>query len=614
MTKTAPATSFPQYDVWVFATLRTGRLLNGEIDRVSDALRLFARRLSEASVEDRERVWAQFLDLMPDAEADALIEAVAMANPDEPPPEGEAWPPLRLGALPPVEPFPDIVLPETVADFVKSASDAIGCPPDFVGLPVLVVAGAAVGRSASLQLKPGYFVSTSLYGMNIGGPSSGKSPGQEAVVTPMWRIDEQLHDLYKVRKEGFDEAVAAAANAPKGQPRAELPVKPVLESAVLEDCTVEAVAPHLAINPRGLLVSRDEGSAWVASLGQYKNGKGSDRQFWLSALFGKPVRVDRKGNADLIPVRVPFPFLSFVGGMPPDMIAGLREQGGRSDGFVERILFAYPDARPRPYWSDSGIPDEVRADWAEVVRRLRDREMANTDGKTHPEVYRFSPEAKAAWVFWYNAHADSVNDPGFNSDELAMEGKLCDFAARLALILQLMHEACDPIARDPASPRYVSKWAVSGAIKLWSYFRSQHRRVRACLVGRDLGGAPEGARLVLNWLSNHPGRETFTERDLTLAYPPSRGYDRAVMEDGLNWLAQRNAIRRAAQPERPKAARGRRPTSAWEVHPDLEATKQRKQQKQRKSLPDEDSVGNVVSVVLLEDETREGGGDDEPSF
>ena len=69
------------------------------------------------------------------------------------------WPPMELGESAPVEPFPVDVFPARVADFVRAASESIGCPADFVALPVLVVAGAAIGRSAALRLKPDYFAS-----------------------------------------------------------------------------------------------------------------------------------------------------------------------------------------------------------------------------------------------------------------------------------------------------------------------------------------------------------------------------------------------------------------------------------------------------------------------
>ena len=405
-------------------------------------------------------------------------------------PDDREWPPLRIGAMPDTEPFPLDTFPEAIAGFARTAADAIGCPPDFLGLSILIVAGAAIGRSASLLLKPGYFAPAALYGLNVGGPSSGKSPALEIVVKALLVIDEQLHDAFRLELLAYDGQVEAYAVSPKGE-KPPKPRKPVLRSAVLEDCTVEAVAPHLAQNPRGLLVSRDEGSAWVASLDQYKKGgKGSDRQFWLAALFGKAIRVDRKSHAEMEPIRVPNPFLAVVGNLPSEMLSALSEGRGRSDGFIERILFAYPDPKPRPYWNDAGIPDEARSEWAEVIRKLRARPMAEADGKSHPHVVHFTPEAKAAWVAWYNAHVDEVNDPAYDSGLLAAEGKLCDFAARLALILHLLRLATDPTGEDAGPIPPLPPSIVSGAVRLWSYFRAQHRRVRASLGGKGTGDAP----------------------------------------------------------------------------------------------------------------------------
>jgi hypothetical protein len=92
---------------------------------------------------------------------DALVRAVADADPTGPAPgpdeEDDDWPALRLGEQPAVEPFPVEVFPTAVAEFIRSVAAAIGCPPDFVGLPLLVVAGAAIGRTVSLRLKKGYF-------------------------------------------------------------------------------------------------------------------------------------------------------------------------------------------------------------------------------------------------------------------------------------------------------------------------------------------------------------------------------------------------------------------------------------------------------------------------
>ena len=515
------------------------------------------------------RVMVRFVSL-DGKEATSTLPKSILRNPDGSPLEGPAgadgWLPLKLGEMPSAPRFPVEVFPDPVARFARTVAVSIGCPAEFVGLPIMIVAGAAIGRSASLLLKPGYFASAALYGMNVGGPSSGKSPALDNAARPMWRIDEVMHDDYRARMAVYVEGMEAYADAKKGE-KPPKPAKPALESAVLDDATVEATASHLALNPRGLLVVRDEGSAWVASLNQYKNGRGSDRQFWLSALFGKPVQVDRKGNPDLEPLRIKHPFLGLIGNVPPDMVGELSDHKGRADGFQERILFAYPDPPPRPYWNDEGIPDEVGAEWAEIIHRLRARPMDCSEGRSHPHVVHFTPPAHAAWVAWYNTHVDEVNEPDYDRSELAVEGKLCDFAGRFALILHLLELAADPTRGECEPLPPVTRAAVEGAVALWDYFRASHRRVRWHMEG---GIGNPVAREVVAWIRRNR-LDTFTIKDLTdnLRWLPTRPGE---PDSALDWLEGRSIIRRSPEPKRPEGTRGRKPSPSYYVHPDLRGT------------------------------------------
>jgi hypothetical protein len=71
-----------------------------------------------------------------------------------------------------------------------------------------------------------------------------------------------------------------------------------------------------------------------------------DRQFYLAAWAGEPVTVHRKNQEDGS-VFVPHPFVSVVGGLPPDLLDRLRGDPGVSDGFLDRVLFSYPRPMPR---------------------------------------------------------------------------------------------------------------------------------------------------------------------------------------------------------------------------------------------------------------------------
>lgn len=333
------------------------------------------------------------------------------------------WSPPRLSDVPIVEAFPMDVLPPGVAGCVRSIASSIGGPFDYAALSSLVVAGGAIGRSASLLIKPGYFASTALYGMNVGNASSGKSPALEFVVAPLVEINSDYLDDNRVELAKFQTEMDEWNRAPKSKSPKPKPTKPALQTVLLNDCTAEVVKARLAENPRGLLNYYDEGSAWVGSLNQYKSGKGTDRQFYLSALSGSPIRVDRMKDRDQ-PTSIRHPFLSLIGNMTPETLRDLQEGEGRSDGFVERILFVVPDPMPRPFWSDEGFDPEMRVRWQRIIKRLFERPLISEDGRDRPHVVRFSPEAKQRWSAWFNENVIESRSPGYETSELSVDGKL----------------------------------------------------------------------------------------------------------------------------------------------------------------------------------------------
>ena len=145
-------------------------------------------------------------------------------------PPGNDWPALRLDALPPVEPFPVDVLPDPAARLVIEGADAIGCPRDFLGVPMLAVAAGTIGRSVSLLMKDGYFASATVFAGCIGPPSDGKTPALKAVAGAVRAIDDKLAAEHaqameqwkrsrKLGPDGKKREAAAAAQAPPDRHR-----------------------------------------------------------------------------------------------------------------------------------------------------------------------------------------------------------------------------------------------------------------------------------------------------------------------------------------------------------------------------------------------------------
>jgi hypothetical protein len=366
------------------------------------------------------------------------------------PPGPPPWPPLRSAELPAVEPFPIDVLPPPAARLVREGAAAIGCPPDFLGVPALVIAAGAIGRSASLRLRPNYFASTMLFAACVGPPSDGKTPALEAAAAGVRRIDEALAAEYAADCERWEQLASQAA---LGSKKPKPPPRPKPRRIDVDDMTMEVLPLLLADNPRGLVMIRDELTEFLLGMNQYKaGGKGSDRSIALKLWSGKALKKDRVNHADRAPVRCPHPCISIVGGITPDMLREMADPRGRADGFLDRFLFAYPDPMPVADWTDQGIPDDVQDDWCAMVVRLWSRPLTMKDGRPVPHVVRFTRPGMDRWRKHYDAHAREMNAPGFPAPQRGAWGKFRELAGRLVLVLVLIGQASDPTANSDAVP------------------------------------------------------------------------------------------------------------------------------------------------------------------
>ena len=221
---------------------------------------------------------------------------------------------------------------------------------------------------------------------------------------------------------------------------------------VSTDPTTEALGPILADNPRGLIVAPDEMTKWVMSMDQYKGGKGGDRPFYLSAWNGEPVYIDRAKHMRE-PIVVPHPFLTVVGGMTPDMLLdaarGDRDaMTGSWPGCCSRIPIGWPGATPRK---------ASRTTWPTLGMRMAlalwRRTMRDAGRQAVPHVVTMTPEAAREWSAWCQAHYAEQEADDFPDSLEGPWGKLEAYAARLALILHLMHLASDPTRPAPGTSR-----------------------------------------------------------------------------------------------------------------------------------------------------------------
>jgi DNA polymerase-1 len=485
------------------------------------------------------------------------------------------WPdPIPLGEVPAVDPFPLDVFPQPFQRVALDGSQALQCPPDYIGLPLLVMASGALGASRALEVKPGHLQRASLYAIVIGPPGSTKSPALELVTAPAHEEEERLHAAWEEAMERFQaetDAYEADLKEWKKKPPKERgdppkkPDRPALTRLTVNDATVESLVPILKENPRGVVLVRDEATAWVQSMNCYREGgKGADQQFWLSVWSGATVTVDRRKTHDQGPLRVRRPFVSVIGGMVPDKLTTLRgdrpRQRVEQDGFIDRDLFAYPDEPPVAEENWLEVSEETLGGMRRVMDRLRSLAMVpiQEGGLVkgwRPFVVKLTACGKVAWQRFTKAHAAEQNPDEFPRHLRGPWSKLRGYCARLALLLHYLRWAAgEDVGDDVDGP------SVDRAVRLVAYFKSHARRVYAVM---DADPRVADARKILRWVLAH-GLQRFTKRD---AYQGLKGTFKTVedLEPGLATLVQHAIIRLEVTP--PRGGPGRQPSPVYELNP-----------------------------------------------
>jgi hypothetical protein len=451
--------------------------------------------------------------------------------------------PIPLGEAPAPPDFPLDVLPESLGQFAKEAAASIPCPPDYAAVPMLALAGAAIGASRALEIKHGRTERSCLYAAVVGTPSCGKTPCLGFAARPLHEAQARLYETYRRERQAYEDDEEYAC-------------KPTEKALYVDDVTVEKLATVLQENPRGVAVVRDELTGWVRSMDQYRGGKGADRQFWLSAWSGSPVSVHRK-NQEAGPVRVAHPFIGVIGGLPPDLLSTMRGERAVADGFLDRILFTYPREYPAAGETWGCIPEECEQQWGNCLARLWALEMiVDTQGGPRPRFVRLTACGRKAWERFTNRLATERNSDSTADCIKGALGKMNSYGARLALIIHCLRQVTGEVEGED-----VDGVSMDRAAQLMSYFQGHLRRIHAAM---DADPRATTARKLLHWIVSNR-LERFTKR---FAYQGVKGTFKTVdeLEPVLTLLEKHGYIRMEQTLDRPGP--GRKPSPGYIVHPD----------------------------------------------
>jgi len=386
-------------------------------------------------------------------------------------------------------PFPVYALPQPLRGFVTAGSKAIGCDPSFVALPLLAAVAGAIGNSRRIQLKPGWTAPPIVWVAIVGESGTAKTPAFKQVMRAARRRQEKAFDQYAEARRKYKTDLAQFEKSKSAWKKdkktsAEPPQEPEAPHAtryLVGDTTVEALAPILSTNPRGVLLFRDELAGWFGSFDRYASSKrGGDVASWLSMFNGESITVDRKtGDPPTIFVREAC--VSICGGIQPRILFRVLGSEHWESGLAARLLLACPPRRSKQ-WSDAKIDPGIETETEKLFDRLYELEMpADDDGRPRPVVITLAPRAKTVWIAYYDSHNREQVD--LSGDMSAAWSKLEEYPARFALIIHLTRWA----AADPTlvSVDQVDDVSMSAGIALAQWFKGETRRVYTILQESD---------------------------------------------------------------------------------------------------------------------------------
>ena len=490
---------------------------------------------------------------------------------DEPPPrdraetsskheESEPWQdPIPLDAVVAVRPFPVEVLPVTLAAFVTDAAAALGCPLGYVGTPLLAVAGAAIGASRTLQIKPGWQERPCLYVAVVGPPGSAKTPALKLVAAPVYAEQGRRMDWYRRQFKNFKDKLTLD--------------RPTAPAAFVSDITVEKLAEVLQENGRGTALIRDELSGWFLSMNQYKaGGKGADKSFYLSVWAGEPVAVHRKAQEDG-PIFVGHPFCAVVGTIPPDLLSQLRGEKDVKDGFLDRILldFAEPTRATKETWAC--VSDEAAEGWQKTLSALwdlqpehlqdlqdsQDGSQGEERGRSRPHCVRLDAGGRKCWERFTAWLAEEMNKEDFPEVLRGPWSKMRGYGARLALIVHCLRLVAGEVDEEDVDGESMDRSSL-----LVAYFMGHLRKVYGAM---DADPDAKKAKRLLSWITREKryyfkAYEPFGDLKNRTDFPT---VDSLIKP--LEYLKRFNYIRLIIPPVR--QGPGRPPAAIYEVNPSI---------------------------------------------
>ena len=289
--------------------------------------------------------------------------------------------------------FPWEVLPNALAKSLQQLARSVGTSP--ISLPGVAVAilSSVLGSTFNAYPTASWAEPLVFWVGDIRESGEGKTPAARKLTEVIEAMQREANKVYEEEMDYWE-----ALDKDDRGPKPKLP-----RGYFVTDLTLEGLRKDHSWHG-GKVCILDELSAFINSQNQYKGGKGSDRESWISLHDAKPARSARASGA----ITIDGARISIFGGVQPSVWRKVFAESDRglytADGTIFRFLLTIEGEVCIPM-TGSSWGDESKKIWEDVIKRAAawaDEEFEQQKGNGANGIFLFEDAAREYFIRWRN--------------------------------------------------------------------------------------------------------------------------------------------------------------------------------------------------------------------
>jgi hypothetical protein len=354
------------------------------------------------------------------------------------------------------------------ASKLRQVAEAMPTAPEFLVTTLIPVLATAMGTTQTLVIHATarYTANSIFRSIVVAQTGQKKTPAQNAILEAPIQLEKSAALDYEYALAEYEQEYRDWVKACKGKkdPGPE-PKKPIRKRYLTQDTTLAAKIQIHSENPRGLLLYKDEGSAFITERGRFTSGKGDGGEFEadLSEFNGGAIMCDRKGDGYTF---IPKSGISRVGATQFSTLQKLMGAHQDNAGEFARYLFCAAEAPPSKI--------DLTKDVGDVGLTSAIMEIFNTLQNFTEQSYILSPEAKQD----FQDYQHELTDRQMAEDHPALQSAYPKFETYFGRFILWLHLVNAALAGQPPAAA-VRGYTVELARQWTEYFIGQLKIILA---------------------------------------------------------------------------------------------------------------------------------------